>query len=187
MLVKKRQNVMCALIIVGMVSIHCHRSVEPFEEQEKVEEPDLSQIFPSRMDANDGQRGVIDLAALPDPAPTTGFDPAIRGEIRLSNDVTVPEGAVLFLIARGPSAGSAPTAVKRFTDPVFPQAFRIGPEDRMLQNTDFSGPFTLTARLDQDGNATTKGAIDLIGKFDHAVPVGTRGILINLKHNISGP
>lgn len=152
-----------------------------------MEEPDLSQIFPSGMDDGGSQSEVINLAALPDPTSASAFDPAIRGEIRLSKDVTVPEGAVLFLIARGPSTGGAPTAVKRFPEPVFPQAFRIGPEDRMLQDADFSGPFTLTARLDQDGNATTKEADDLTGKFDDLVPVGTRGILINLKQNNSRP
>ena len=187
MLVRKNRNRFWVLVVLGLISIHCHRAIEPFEEEEMVKEPDLSRIFPSGMNANKNDDKTIDLASLPDPPPTSSFDPSIRGKIQLPKDLEVPEGAVLFVIARNTNTAGPPTAVKRFANPTFPQAFQIGPKDKMIQGTDFSGPFSLSARLDQDGNATTKGPNDFVGTLEKATPAGTRGVLINLRRETGMP
>ena len=69
---------------------------------------------------------------------------------------------MLFLIARTAAAGP-PLAVKRIEAPSFPLDFEIGPDDRMIQAMPFAGSVQLTARLDSDGNATSRTPGDLQG------------------------
>jgi hypothetical protein len=47
-------------------------------------------------------------------------------------------------------------AVQRIKDPRFPFEFEIGPDDVMIPTMRFAGQIGLTARLDADGNATTR-------------------------------
>jgi hypothetical protein len=89
------------------------------------------------------------------------------------------EGAVLFVIARN-AGGGPPLAVKRIPSPSFPVEFELGPDDRMIQQLPFVGPLTLSARLDSDGNATTRTPGDLEGRLEGEVPTGSSGIRIEL-------
>jgi hypothetical protein len=88
----------------------------------------------------------------------------LRGTVRLAPGLesSVPSGAILFLIARPGTAGP-PLAVVRVPQPEFPFEFSIGPEDRMIQAMPFAGPLRITARIDADGNATSRSPGDLQG------------------------
>jgi cytochrome c-type biogenesis protein CcmH len=179
-----------ALLAAGSA---CDRGVEPFDPNERVAEPDLSKIFPPGAERAPKDQAMAARGAPPPGAPgapgaTPGMagapagteaaagDP-IRGRILLAGALEgrVPEGAVLFLVARTSDAGP-PVAVKRVPDPVFPLSFEIGPGDRMMQGIPFTGPFQLTARVDADGNAATRNPGDLQGASPGRVETGTRDV-----------
>lgn len=105
----------------------------------------------------------------------------LRGVVRLAPELAgrAPPGAVLFVIARNAAAGP-PTAVLRLPQPRFPLRWEIGPAQRMIEGTPFAGPFALSARLDLDGNATTRGAEDLQGRAPGQHFPGDAGIEIVL-------
>ena len=63
-------------------------------------------------------------------------------------------------------------------DPEFPLEFAIGPEQRMIEQMPFDGPFTLSARVDADGNAMTRNPGDLHGAADGSYPPGATGVEI---------
>jgi hypothetical protein len=105
----------------------------------------------------------------------------VRGTLRLAPELEgrVPSGAILFLIARSTEAGP-PLAVQRIPEPRFPLDFEIGPKDRMIQQLPFAGPLRLTARVDGDGNATTREPGDLVGASSEEVEPGDSGIVITI-------
>jgi len=91
--------------------------------------------------------------------------------------------AVLFIIARSTSgAGGPPLAVKRIASPKFPVAYSLSAQDVMMQGTPFSGKVFLSARLDKDGNPTTKEPGNLAGDYKkNPVDVGSKKIDIVLE------
>jgi cytochrome c-type biogenesis protein CcmH len=101
------------------------------------------------------QGGAQEVASSADP---------VRGRVVLDPSLAgrVPPHATLFVIARRGDAGP-PLAVKRVPDPTFPYDFEIGPDDRMIRQMPFAVPIQLSARLDADGNATTRSPGDLQG------------------------
>jgi cytochrome c-type biogenesis protein CcmH len=103
----------------------------------------------------------------------------IHGTLRLAAELqgAQPSGAVLFLIART-AAGGPPLAVKRIEAPRFPLDFEIGPDDRMIKSMPFAGSVLITARLDTDGNATSRTPGDLQGAAGQAVSPGASGVEI---------
>jgi len=163
-------------MLLGLALIAgCDRRVESFDPDEKPEQPDLSRIFPpeaaapptgteapSMPPAPPGQRrGAPPVAAASGPPPVAAASgPPIRGSVRLAPGLEerAREG-VLFVIARSPEGGP-PLAVKRFQAPSFPLEFELGPEDRMVAARPFVGPLLLSARLDADGNATSRAPDD---------------------------
>jgi cytochrome c-type biogenesis protein CcmH len=116
-------------------------------------------------------------------APASG-DP-VSGTVEIAEELEerVPRGGVLFVIARS-EGGGPPLAVKRIVDPEFPLDFEIGPADRMIEQMPFSGPLRLSARLDADGNATTRSAGDLQGSLEAAVEPGAEGVRIRLDETL---
>lgn len=153
----------CAIgVIAG-----CDRAVEPFDPDEKPEQPDLSRIFP---EGAEGPAPLPELPPAPSPRGGRGAPPVasssepLRGTVRLAPGLesSVPSGAILFLIARPGTAGP-PLAVVRVPRPEFPFEFSIGPEDRMIEAMPFAGPLRITARVDADGNATSRSPGDLQG------------------------
>ncbi|MEZ4332331.1 MAG: hypothetical protein R3F35_11290 [Myxococcota bacterium] len=121
---------------------------------------------PSR---TEGDGSVADAMPAPASPGARGGEAAggaapISGRIELpaALEAQQPAGAVLFVIARPQGqAGGPPLAVLRIPDPSFPLDFEIGPGDVMIPSMRFAGPISLTARLDADGNAMTRGASDL--------------------------
>ena len=106
--------------------------------------------------------GVVDL------------DPKIKGKI--------DSEAVLFIIARSRSgAAGPPLAVKRIANPRFPVAFSLGAQDVMMPGAAFSGKLFLSARLDKDGNPTTREPGNLAGEYmKNPVDVGSKKVDILL-------
>jgi hypothetical protein len=90
--------------------------------------------------------------------------------------------AVLFIIARSSSgAGGPPLAVKRIASPKFPVAYSLSAQDVMMQGTSFTGKIFLSARLDKDGNPTTREPGNLAGEYrKNPVDVGAKKIDIVL-------
>jgi hypothetical protein len=172
------------LCSLALASLGCDRNVEPFDPDEQPSRPDLGRIFPGG--AARAARIEPSLPAMPGRgAPPLAAEvveaaagAAIEGTIRLGADLGVEPrpGSVLFIIARSGQAGGPPIAVKRVATPSFPLAFRLGPEDRMIQAMPFTGPFQVTARLDSDGDAASRTPGDLQGAIDGPVPAGATGI-----------
>lgn len=138
---------------------------------------------PSR---TEGAGVVGDAARTPDAAaagePARSGTP-ISGRIELPSELAGerPAGAVLFVIARRQGqAGGPPMAVLRIPDPSFPVEFEIGPGDVMIPSMPFAGPVSLTARLDADGNAMTRGESDLASGEATALEPGATGVQLVL-------
>ncbi len=179
-----------ALLVAASLALGaCHRKVEPFDADEQVAAPDLSKIFPEG-----AERAMAGAPAEMPPSPEElaggapalagmtapeNVGPPITGTIRLAAGVEIASGAVLFVIARAGEVGP-PTAVLRLPAPSFPFEFRLGPEDRMIAAMPWGGPFQLTARIDLDGNATTRDAGGVEGHALAPAAPGDVGIEIVL-------
>jgi hypothetical protein len=172
-------SIICALAVVLLLT-SCDRAIEPFVPGEKPERPDLARIFPEGAAPSRAGPPASLPPAPPTAMPDSGSAPeAIRGVVRIADEIAdaIPEGATLFVIARG-EGGGPPLAVKRVASPHFPLAFELGPEDRMIQTRPFRGPLQLSAWLDQDGNVTTRVAGDLQGSAPGRFDAGARGVEI---------
>ncbi|HSF58408.1 MAG TPA: hypothetical protein VLD83_10075, partial [Candidatus Binatia bacterium] len=78
--------------------------------------------------------------------------------------------------AQGP-----PLAVKKIERPVFPLSYSLGPENVMMQGVSFAGSVAISARLDKDGNPTTRQPGDLTGAYKKdSVAVGSKNVDIVL-------
>jgi hypothetical protein len=173
------------LLAVGVLascSRQCSSQIEPLVPGEQPEQPDLSKIFPpgakraaesSREAPAAGRRGPGPRAA----PPVASEQEPIRGTVSLAAELAdrLPPGGVLFLMAR-PSEGGPPLAVQRIPSPQFPLEFAIGSADWMAKSVPFAGPLGLTARLDGDGDATTRSAGDLQGAAQGSYGPGDRGV-----------
>ncbi len=103
------------------------------------------------------------VGSNPDPA-AAATDPTavISGRVELRSGL--PSGfGTLFVIVRSPGATrGAPIAVKKISNPAFPQAFSISSANTMFKGVPFTGPYDVHVRLDQDGDPITKSAGDLV-------------------------
>lgn len=164
-------------LLLLLLVVACHRNVEPYDPNEAVVEPDLSAIFPEGAEranaAAESPRAMMPMGARGGSARGA----PVTGQIVLAAEFEgrVPAGAVLFLIARTEGVGP-PVAVKRITDPRFPMAFELGPDD--MHEMPFTGPFQLTARVDSDANAATRTDGDLQGSAQGTYAPGATGVTI---------
>lgn len=126
-------------------------------------------------------RGAPPAPTSPRPAPASPAGAPLSGVVSVSPELAegLPGGGVLFIIARVGGAGP-PLAVRRVSSPSFPLEFSIGPEDRMIATRPFAGEIQLSARLDQDGNATSRSPGDLQGSAARAHAPGASDIEIVL-------
>lgn len=99
----------------------------------------------------------------PAAAPAAAEGAPVSGVIRLADSEQLVPGAVLFITARSSAMGGKgpPLAVERVMRPSFPYEFELGAGDRMIKEMPWQGPLDISARLDSDGNAMTKGPGDL--------------------------
>jgi len=196
----------CVLLVLWVGLAGCDRNIEPFDPEEEPRQPDLSKIFPEGAERAEPAPPLLPPApgegrgASPLPAelaeadasraggaqPVPANEPgSITGRVEVAPELAgeTPAGAVLFIIARR-VAGGPPLAVKRVPDPVFPLGFRLGPSDRMIQQMPFEGPLTLSARLDGDGNATSRSEGDLQGQAEGEHQPGAVGVVIRLAERL---
>ncbi len=192
------------------VSLACDRNIEPYQPGEQPREADLARIFPAPsaggtpggmaegVAATTADGAAAGRAAFPPsrtegaggPDSGAGVTPAnaaagapISGRIEVAPALSgeQPEGAILFVIARPQGAtGGPPLAVLRIAGPVFPVEFEIGPGDVMIPSMRFEGPISLSARLDSDGNAMTRGATDLSSPVAEPLSPGATGVTLVL-------
>jgi hypothetical protein len=181
-----------AILAAVAAAAGCDRNVEPFDPNEQPAEPDLARIFPAGV-----EQAQPDAPGLPPPpgrgapplAASAGGDaPPITGTISVAAELRdrVRDGAVLFLIARRDGA-RPPLAALRVAAPRFPLEFAIGPEDRMIQALPFAGEMQISARLDGDGNATSRQPGDLEGSAERAVAPGASGVAVVLDRVLEEP
>jgi cytochrome c-type biogenesis protein CcmH len=176
------QRVVFTMLLGLALIAGCDRRVESFDPDEKPEQPDLSRIFPPEAAAPPTGTEAPSMPPAPPgqrrgaPPVAAASGPPIRGSVRLApgREERAREG-VLFVIARSPEGGP-PLAVKRFQAPSFPLEFELGPEDRMVAARPFVGPLLLSARLDADGNATSRDPGDPQGAAPGPVNPGDSGI-----------
>lgn len=166
---------LAAAVLAGVVLAlaACDRRVEPYipldEEPAPIARPLRVPGF-----ENPVPRPPTRSSAAPGP-PTQASGPAIRGTLRLADGVAEPGGGVLFVIARS-GAGGPPLAVLRLAPGPFPMDFAIGPEHVMIPGGAFEGPITLTARVDLDGDPTSRDPDDLNAAAPSPLQPGATGV-----------
>lgn len=192
---------------VALALASCDRNIEPYKPGEEPKAPDLARIFPGPPGGGMGAGGPAAEQVMADDssgAPARGAFPPSRNEgaggasasaaasgesAPITGRVELPETlaaarpaqGVLFVIARPQGATSGPPlAVVRVGDPEFPVDFAIGPGDVMIPSMQFAGPITLTARLDADGNAMTRGDGDLASEEAAGLEPGATGVSLVL-------
>jgi hypothetical protein len=108
----------------------------------------------------------------------------IEGTIAAADAVreAVHPGDVLFLVVRQDDGGGSDRGtilgVKRFVVERLPIAFELDGRDAMFPGVKFAGRVVVTARVDKDGDATTKNAGDVLGVA--RAEVGTRDVRVVL-------
>lgn len=178
------KRVVLLLALFGLVVGGCDRNVEDFDPDERPRQPDLSQIFPApEGDSPQGAATAQGAGAMPTAQADAGRPGAsVRGTIHVASDPNPSPERILFLIARPAGAvGGPPLAVVRVPAPVFPLDFEIGPDDVMIPTMRFEGAIELTARLDGDGNASTKAEGDRETASATAVVPGAVGVELRLE------
>jgi len=172
-----------AVVITLAALPGCDRNLEPFDAEEEVRPPDLDRIFPAEAQPGPGlradrpsadSRGTLPPETRRAPG-VSGAEP-VRGRIELAPALAgqVPEGAILFIIARRGAERGPPLAVNRIPAPRFPLEFTIGPENVMIPGMKFEGEIQLSARVDGDGNAMTRKPGDLQGALAEPVLPGSQ-------------
>jgi cytochrome c-type biogenesis protein CcmH len=148
--------------------------------------------MPTSPERNEVQKTILELSQLAGKEQESGSKTEanrqssvlVRGVIsidpKLKTQVDGP--AVLFIIARSASSsGGPPLAVRRIDQPKFPVSYSLGPENVMIPGTTFSGKVSIVARLDKDGNPTTREPGNLTGEYKkNPVEVGAEKIDIVL-------
>lgn len=140
-----------------------------------------------------------EAASIPPPPPPQALSPQaggaaavstsrIAGIIEVAPDLaaSVPEGGILYLIVRvAGREGGAPLAVQQMPAPSLPYAFEITERDSMIEGTPLIGEMSITARIDQDGDAFTETAGDLSGQASPVVE-GDGDVIIVLDKQVTG-
>ena len=124
----------------------------------------------------DGGAAVAPAADAPAGAPAVPAGPSVTVNISLDPGARSRTG-VLFVIARN-SQGGPPVAVKRVMASSFPVTVQLTSADSMLGQP-LPESFSVEARLDSDGNATTKPPTDPSG-FRDGVNMGA-AVSLSLK------
>lgn len=206
MISRNRQPLAVTLVTLALASmaIHCDRGIEPFDPNEEPAAPDLARIYPNgpgrKAAPMGGMGGVGNVGGMGAGMPS-GLAPArrnntapviasvptatISGTVELDGELYSdrPANGMLFIIARTSPAGP-PLAVLRVPTPSFPHAFEIGQAQVMIPTLQFAGEIKLSARLDSDGNATTKLPGDLVGSVANSLVPGSQGVVLVLDEKL---
>jgi hypothetical protein len=103
--------------------------------------------------------------------------PPVSGSVTLAGSLQGRTGAALFIIVRNAASGQI-VAVRKENAAAFPFSFQVSGADAMTEGTAFAGPFDITARLSQSGDAIpAKGDVEGTAK---GVAGGARDVRITL-------
>ncbi len=137
-------------------------------EEQKREAAAVAQtsLAPGQSDPHAGLATPGDGTSIaPAPARSGGRRVAGTVDIEPSLRSAVAPGAILFVFAREAGAvGGPPVAVKRLP-PTFPAAFELTEADSMMGQP-FPDPLLIEARLDSDGDPTTRSPTDPKARLD---------------------
>ena len=86
----------------------------------------------------------------------------------------------LYVIAR-PAGGGPPLAAVKEANPSFPYSFIMTEKNIMMGEATPGMEIVVEARLDEDGDAITKGPKDLFGKATKPSTLGSDGVSVTLK------
>lgn len=167
------------------LSLGCDRRLEPYVEPE-AEPPRLER--PVRVPGleNPAPRARMPMGQPEAPTAASDVDAApIRGRVVAGEGVVAGGEGVLFVIARS-SGGGPPLAVKRLSVGPFPLDFEIGPADVMMAGRPWSGPISLTARIDRDGNPMTRDPSDPTAELPSPIEPGAADVELRLENPAPG-
>jgi len=178
-------TITCLLVTTGC-SQHYEEGASPPPKQRQAAQ------LPAGHPPVDGASPGLGSAAAPSGASEESVpDGAVTGTVRLAPELAdhVPDGAVLFLIARERPDGGPPYAVKRIPVPDFPYTFTLSQNDVIpmfgegLQFSDIPEMY-IGARIDQDGRVGASSAGDMEGALKTPVAAGETGleVLIDTIH-----
>ncbi len=88
------------------------------------------------------------------PPPYTPPPKQLGGTLSIDPALTVPPGAIMYLVVR-PSDGGAPISLVRVDNPTFPQAFAFAETDQLTAGRPISGTVQVSATIDLDGDFMT--------------------------------
>jgi hypothetical protein len=128
---------------------------------------------------------VLDTMVSPEKIVAKGAD-SVSGVIRIAPEMekNLPDNWKLFLFARAAGVDRGPPlAVKLLESIQFPYSFTLGQESVMMPGSVFEGEMTLTARIDQDGDAKSSPS-DLEGILK--VTAGDNKVELVIDHLVGG-
>ena len=132
---------------------------------------------------NDHQKAPDDAPLAPDSAPRAeAARPVLSGTIRVDDALKakIPANGTLFIIARPEGAVAGPPAlVKRVAGVTFPYSFVLE-TDNVMMGGPVPDKLTISARLDQDGDAMSKSPGDLAGASKSSATQGATGVEVVL-------
>ncbi len=119
----------------------------------------------------------LDLSAVP--PPPSGH---IKGTLELAPAVqtSVKAGDTIFLMARNAGTGAVVAVAKLSASGSFPMPFELTGQNVMMPGGALAGRLQLSARVDKDGNATTKAAGDVVGEVKDLVEVPRQDVVLVL-------
>jgi hypothetical protein len=120
----------------------------------------------------------------PDPARPIDPNKHLKGTIKLDPKVAanLKVGSTIFLIVKRPGPDGQPIGSPLAVDKIEwtgpGQGFELTERQAMIAGTEFTGDVVVTARYDQDGDAGSKQAGDIVGMARAKIP--SDGIVISL-------
>lgn len=166
-------GLLAVLVALSVLGAGCvQRNVERISSEEAASIPE-----PPAPQAGGQQAGAAEVSAT-----------RISGVIEVAPELAaaVPSNATLYLIVRvAGRATGAPLAVQQMPVPSFPYRFEITERDSMIAGTPLIGELSITARVDQDGDAFSTDPGDLSGQTSPVV-AGDSDIVVILEERAGG-
>jgi len=163
---KLRCALLVSLVAVSLFGSACvQRNVERISSEEAASIP-----APPEPQAPNAQTGSVEISAT-----------KVSGVVEIAPELVAaaPANATLYLIVRvAGRATGAPLAVQQMQAPSFPYQFEITERDSMIEGTPLIGEMSITARLDQDGDAFTTSPGDLTGEVAPVVAGDSEVVLV---------
>ena len=116
----------------------------------------------------------------------TALDQSVEGHIQVSPKIQLPSQGVLFVFARSKGTKSGPpAAVVRIVNPKFPLDFKLGPQNAMIPDIPFQGPFDIVARFSPSGDVMQKkGSFEGRAPSKLGVKVGDKDIHVIIDQSL---